>query len=108
MENSQVYGNMSYNNQGLPPKPDNNLALSVISAILCQVFGIIALVMSMQSDTCYRNGDYEGAVQKAKSAKTFAWVGIIATGAFIVLWLLSFILPFLFSIFVAIVGSAAQ
>ena len=108
MENSQVYGNMSYNNQGLPPKPDNNLALSVISAILCQVFGIIALVMSMQSDTCYRNGDYEGAVQKANSAKTFAWIGIIATGAFLVLWLLSFIFPFIFLFFAALVGSTAQ
>ena len=108
MENSdyrQNYGNMSYNNQGLPPKPDNNLTLAIISAILCQIFGIIAWVMSMQSDTCYKNGDYEGAVKKANSSKTFAWVGIIGTGVFIVLWLLSFIFPFIILFFAALFGN---
>lgn len=91
-------------NYSMPPKPDNNLTISIISAVLCQVFGIIALLMSMQSDTCYRNGDYEGAVQKAKSARTFALIGIISTAAFLVLWILSFIFPFVVMFFAGLIG----
>lgn len=63
----------------MPPKPDNHMVLSIITIFLCQVLGIIALVMSLQSDTAYKSGDYDGAVKKAKTAKTLSLVGIIGS-----------------------------
>ncbi len=72
----------------MPPKPDNHMVLSIITIFLCQVLGIIALVMSLQSDTAYKSGDYDGAVKKAKTAKTLSLVGIIGSVVFIVLYIL--------------------
>ncbi|RZS90439.1 CD225/dispanin family protein [Aquimarina brevivitae] len=71
------------NNQ--PPRPNNYLALSIISTILCcLVTGIVSIIYSTQVNTKYDAGDYAGAEQASKNAKTWALVGIIA-GAVIIL-----------------------
>lgn len=109
MDQSEInQGYVNLNNNNMPPKPDNNLIISIISAVLCQVFGIVALVMALQSDTCYKNGDYEGAVKKAKSAKNFALVGIVLTAVFVVFWILSAIFPFIFLFFAALFSSISN
>lgn len=72
----------------MPPKPDNHMVLSIITIFLCQVLGIIALVMSLQSDSAYKSGSYDEAVKKAKTAKTLSLVGIIGSVVFIVLYIL--------------------
>ena len=87
---SSSYGSSSstLSSGSMPPQPDNHLVLSIISIFLCQILGIIALVMSLQSDSCYKKGDYDGSVQKAKTAKTLALIGIISMGAFWVIYIL--------------------
>lgn len=64
------------NNQ--PPRPNNHLALAIVSTILCcLITGIVSIIYSTQVNTKYDAGDYEGAVQASKNAKTWALVGII-------------------------------
>lgn len=72
-----------------PPKPDNNLVLSIVGTVLglCSpcciglILGIVAIVFSSQVDTKYNQGDYNAAIDSAKKAKTFA---LIAIGLFVV------------------------
>jgi len=67
-----------------PPKPDNNLVLSIVGTVLglCSpcciglILGIIAIVFSTQVDTKYNANDYNGAIDNAKKAKTFALIAI--------------------------------
>ncbi|MBO7597695.1 MAG: CD225/dispanin family protein [Bacteroidales bacterium] len=88
------YQQPQYNtNEGgsMPPKPDNHMVLSIITIFICQPLGIIALVMSLQSDSAYKSGNYDGAVKKAQTAKTLSLVGIIGSVVFIVLYILMFV-----------------
>ncbi|MBB1140789.1 CD225/dispanin family protein [Myroides sp. WP-1] len=68
----------------MPAKPNNYLALSIISTILgfCSciglILGIVAIVMSAQSGSKYDKGDYEGAVKAAKTAKILSLI-VLAT-----------------------------
>lgn len=69
----------------LPSKPNNNMGLSITSLILgmCSVWcigfilGVIAIVMSSQSSSKYKNGEYEASVKAASTAKKLALVGIL-------------------------------
>ena len=75
-----------------PPKPDNHLILAIISALICQILGIIAVIMAVLSDQAYTRGDYDEAVKKAKTVKTLSLIGIIGTVVFIVLYVLFFVI----------------
>ena len=60
-----------------PLPPNNYLALSIITTLLCcQVFGIIAIVYAAQVNTKYIAGDYIGAEKASKNAKTWSLVGL--------------------------------
>ena len=87
------------NNQ--PPRPNNHLALAIVSTILCcLITGIVSIIYSTQVNTKYDAGDYDGAMQASKNAKTWALVGIIAGAVFAIIY---------FAIFgFAILGSAAS
>mgnify|MGYP001257154049 CR=1 FL=1 len=87
------------NNQ--PPRPNNHLALAIISTILCcLITGIVSIIYSTQVNTKYDAGDYDGAMQASKNAKTWALVGIIAGAVGVIIY---------FAIFgFAILGSAAS
>jgi len=71
----------------MPPKPNNYLALSIVSTILgfysCigLLIGIVAIVMSAQSGKKYDQGDYEGSVKAAKNAKI---ISLIVLGIFVI------------------------
>lgn len=93
-QGNQSYQSTPYQENNLddftrPPKPDNNLVLSIVGTVLglCSpcciglILGIIAIVFSTQVDTKYTAGDYNGAIDNAKKAKTFA---LIAIGLFAV------------------------
>jgi len=84
-------GNTSSPNGAMPTQPNNHLVLAIITIFICQLFGIIALVMALQSDSCYKNGDYQGAVKKANTAKTLSLVGIIGTAVCVILYIFVFI-----------------
>ena len=72
------------NNPGQPTKPDNNLVLSIVSAVLglCSpcciglILGIIAIVFSTQVDSKYTVGDYRGSESAAKTAKILAFIAL--------------------------------
>jgi len=71
-------------NPGQPTKPDNNLVLSIVSAVLglCSpcciglILGIIAIVFSTQVDSKYTAGDYRGSESAAKTAKILAFIAL--------------------------------
>ncbi len=55
-------------------KPDNFLAWSILATIFCCLpFGIVAIVKSSKVDKLWYVGDYEGAWDAAKSARTWFW-----------------------------------
>ena len=67
-----------------PPKPDNNLVLAIVSAVLglCSpcciglILGIVSIVFSTQVDNKYFAGDYQGAESTAKTAKILAFIAL--------------------------------
>ena len=88
------------NNQ--PPRPNNHLALAIISTILCcLITGIVSIIYSTQVNTKYDAGDYEGAVQASKNAKLWGLIGIfgaaIVTILIIILSLLGVAIPIISS-----------
>ncbi|AJH16028.1 CD225/dispanin family protein [Myroides profundi] len=66
-------------------KPNNYMGLSITSTVLglCSfwciglILGIIAIVMSSQSTSKYKNGEYEASVKAASTAKKLALVAIL-------------------------------
>ncbi|NER14187.1 CD225/dispanin family protein [Leptobacterium flavescens] len=69
-----------------PPRPNNYLALAIISTILCCLIpGIVSIVYSTKVNTEYDNGNYEGAVTASKNAKTW---GIVAIAAAALGWII--------------------
>ncbi|MBR6177191.1 MAG: CD225/dispanin family protein [Bacteroidales bacterium] len=72
----------------MPPKPNNHLVLSIIAILACQPLGIVAVIMSILSDSSYKRGDYNDAVSKAKLAKILSLIGLISMGAFFVSFIL--------------------
>ena len=87
-----------------PPKPDNNLAWSLVTLLACCMpLGIVSLVYSMKVDTLYYQGQYKEAQKSADLAKKWAIGGIIAALIFWSLYLLFlFVPPFLFIIIAAL------
>ncbi|SEK22743.1 Interferon-induced transmembrane protein [Aquimarina amphilecti] len=59
------------------PRPNNHLALAIISTILCcLITGIVSIIYSTQVNSKYDAGDYEGAVAASKNAKLWGLIGI--------------------------------
>ncbi len=71
-----------------PPKPNNNLIISIICTLICQPLGIIAIVMAVMSDSAYNRGDYQEAEKKAKLAKTLSLIGLICMGVFFLIYII--------------------
>ena len=82
------YSNSYSEGGSKPPKPNNHLVLAIITALVCQVLGIIAVVMAVMSDSAYNRGDYLEAEKKAKLAKTLSLVGIIGMGVFLLIYII--------------------
>ncbi len=81
---------METQNQEMQPKPNNHLALAIITTIICCLpAGIVSIVYATQVNSKYNAGDYEGAVRASKNAKTWWIVSavaalVIAIGYFVV------------------------
>ncbi len=71
------YGPPGYGaNQPPFAKPDSGLGLAIASTLLCCVpVGIAAIVFASQVDSKWASGDFNGAQESAKKAKTFTYVG---------------------------------
>ncbi|MDH7446850.1 CD225/dispanin family protein [Aquimarina sp. 2201CG14-23] len=72
------------------PRPNNHLALAIISTILCcLITGIVSIIYSTQVNTKYDAGDYEGAMAASKNAKLWGLIGIIGGVA---VWIVMFLI----------------
>ena len=82
------------NNQGnLPAKPNNYLALSIITTVMCCMpLGIVSIIKSTKVDGLYHAGKYQEAEETSKSAKNWALAGIIPMVVFYVIYFLFIIL----------------
>lgn len=68
---------MEYNYQ--PSKPSSNLALAILTTILCCLpLGIVAIVKASQVDGHWSAGRYQEAYDAAKSARNWAIGGIVS------------------------------
>jgi uncharacterized membrane protein YvbJ len=82
--------NSSYNNWGNVP---NHLVESILATVFCCLpFGIPAIVFSSQVDSLLRVGDYEGALEASRKAKTWCWVAFGCGVAAAVIYLIFFML----------------
>lgn len=83
--------------QPMQSPPSNYLVFAILTTIFCcQVFGIVSIVYAAQVNSKWYAGDYQGAINASKNAKTWAWVAF-ASG---------FIIAFI-SILLAILGAFA-
>ncbi|WP_019038112.1 CD225/dispanin family protein [Psychroflexus tropicus] len=65
-------------NQTQPERPSNHLAMAIITTLLCCLpAGIVSIVYASQVNTKYNAGDYEGAINASKTAKTWWLVALI-------------------------------
>ena len=57
-----------------PNRPNNHLALAIITTVLCCLpAGIVSIVYATQVNSKYNAGDYEGAEKASKNAKIW-WI----------------------------------
>lgn len=60
-----------------PKRPNNYLALAIISTILCCLpAGIVSIVYSTKVNSLYEDGKYDEAERASKNAKTWGLVSI--------------------------------
>ncbi len=60
-----------------PPRPNNYLAIAIISTILCCLpAGIVSIVYSTKVNSEYDSGNFDAAERASKNAKTWAFVSI--------------------------------
>lgn len=76
----------NYNNT---PVVDSHMGLSIISILLCTPLGIAAIYNSDQSKKRLANGDVNGAIKSADTAKLCAIIGLILGGLFVIIALAS-------------------
>ncbi|MBD2354252.1 CD225/dispanin family protein [Tolypothrix sp. FACHB-123] len=70
----------------------------LVTLFCCLPFGIVAIVYAAQVNTKLQVGDYEGAMQASKSAKTWCWVSFGSALVFFVIYIL----------FIIVLSSASQ
>ena len=70
-------------------KPDNLLVWSILATVLCCIpSGVVAIIQSNRVNTCWNAGDYAGAQEAAKNAKTWCFVSL---GLGVVAFIIAFI-----------------
>ncbi|UJH66870.1 CD225/dispanin family protein [Allomuricauda sp. SCSIO 65647] len=71
------------------PKPNDYLALAIISTILCcPPTGIVSIIYATKVSDAYYRGAYEEAERASKSAKLWGLAGIILPLAFFMLYII--------------------
>jgi hypothetical protein len=65
----------------------NYLVQSILVTLFCCLpFGIVAIIYAAQVNTKLQAGDYDGAAQASKMAKTWCWASFGAGLAFTILY----------------------
>ena len=74
-----------------PKRPNNYLALAIISTILCCLpAGIVSIVYSTKVNSLYEDGKYDEAERASKNAKTWGLVSIGIAAVGLVLYFIFF------------------
>lgn len=72
-------------------KPDNHMALAIITTICCCLpLGIVAIIKANEVNTLYMSKQYTAAAVAADEAKKWSYVGIICCVIFWAVYLLFF------------------
>ena len=83
----------NYQQSPVPPCPPTYLALSIIVTVLCCLpFGIVGIIKSSNVSKEYAVGNYAGAQEASKQAKTWSIVGICSSIVVWVLYILFFVI----------------
>ncbi|UOB18201.1 CD225/dispanin family protein [Abyssalbus ytuae] len=70
-----------------PTRPNNYLALAIISTVLCCLpAGIVSIVYSSKVNSLYAEAKYDEAEKASKNAKTWAIVAIAAGALFLIIY----------------------
>ena len=86
-----------------PQRPNNYLALAIISTILCCLpTGIVSIIYSTKVNSAYEDGRYDEAEKASKNAKTW---GLVSIALALVGWVV-YLLIFGVAIFGAIANGA--
>jgi len=66
--------------------PPNYLVWAILTTIFCCLpFGIVSIVFAAQVNSKWQAGDYDGALNASKNARTWAWVSFgVSVGIFII------------------------
>lgn len=69
--------------------PPNYLVWAILTTIFCCLpFGIVSIVFAAQVNTKWQAGDYDGAMNSSKNARTWAWVSFLATFVFVIIYMI--------------------
>ncbi len=72
-----------------PRRPNNYLALAIISTIVCCLpLGIVSIIYSTQVNTAYDMGDYNKAERASNNAKNWGIASIVIGFIFVALYFL--------------------
>jgi Interferon-induced transmembrane protein len=72
----------------LQNRPNNYLVLSILSTIFCcWPLGIPAIVYASKVNTKFEEGDYEGAQEASKKAKTWIIWSVLAAFVILILYI---------------------
>jgi predicted secreted protein len=69
--------------------PPNHLVWAILSTLFCCLpLGIASIVFAAQVNGKWTAGDYQGAAESSRKARTFALWGTIIGGIFVVLYII--------------------
>ncbi len=76
-ENGEIRTEDTTQTQEQLSKPDNHMALAIISIFFSLIFGIIATVYASKVNSLWAQGKYEEAEKASKTAKNTAILGFV-------------------------------
>ena len=75
-----------------PPKPPDYIIFSIVVLLCCNLlFGIIALIFSLQSDSSYKAGRLEDARKQGETAKRINIAGVVITIIIVVIVIILYV-----------------
>ncbi len=79
----------NYRPSAVPPCPPTYLALSIIVTLVCCLpFGIVGIINSNNVSKEYASGNYAGAQEASKQAKTWSIVGICCGSLWVIIYII--------------------
>jgi hypothetical protein len=73
-------------------RPSNYLVWAIITIFLCWPFAIPAIVFAAQVNSKFNAGDFQGAEDSSRKARTFALISTILGGIIIVIYIVLIII----------------